>query len=127
MIFCAKSRLFDDYRHSKEVLSGRYSYNYAMLTRLALIVTTRCDYHCAHCARGLSDQRVDFPLELLPTLLEQARPFGARHVGFIGGEPHLHPQFAELVEMVSQAGYTWHFVSHGESNQVGFSWGGLPL
>jgi MoaA/NifB/PqqE/SkfB family radical SAM enzyme len=71
-----------------------------MLTNLALIVTTRCDYHCAHCLRDLSDEKVDFLLELLPKLLEQARPFGARHVGFTGGEPHLHPHFAELVEMV---------------------------
>ena len=44
-----------------------------MLTRLALIVTTHCDLHCAHCLRGLSDEKVDFPVELLPRLLEEAR------------------------------------------------------
>ncbi len=84
-----------------------------MLSRIALIVTTRCDYRCAHCLRGLSGEKVDFPLELLPGLLEQARPFGARHVALTGGEPRLHPRFAELVEMICAAGYTWHFVSNG--------------
>jgi REP element-mobilizing transposase RayT len=61
-----------------------------MLTNLALFVTTRCDYPCAHYLRSLSDEKMDFPLEVLPGLLEQAWSFGARHVGFTDGEPHLH-------------------------------------
>ena len=84
-----------------------------MLTRLALIVTTRCDLHCAHCLRGLSDEKVDFPVDLLPRLFEESRPFGSRHVSFTGGETHLHPQLGRLVEMVVEAGYTWQFVIHG--------------
>ena len=82
-----------------------------LLTGIGLITTTRCDLHCQHCLRCLSDQKVDFPPELLPRLLNEARPFGANHVGFTGGEPHLHPRFSDLVETVANAGYTWLFVS----------------
>jgi MoaA/NifB/PqqE/SkfB family radical SAM enzyme len=85
-----------------------------MLTRLGLIVTQRCDLKCAHCLRGYPTQRQDFPLELLPHLLSEARPFGAKHVALTGGEPHLHPQFTEIVRTISQSGYTWHFVSNGQ-------------
>lgn len=52
-------------------------------------------------------------MELLPKLLMEARPFGARHVALTGGEPFLHPQFTEMVETIVNAGYAWRFVSNG--------------
>jgi MoaA/NifB/PqqE/SkfB family radical SAM enzyme len=85
-----------------------------MLTNLALITTTRCDLHCQHCLRGYPTQRSDFPVELLNKLLTEAMPFGVKHVGLTGGEPHLHPQFEGIVEKIVSYGYTWHFVSHGQ-------------
>ena len=77
MILCVKSKYHDFRRCSKEVIYDHSGNNTLMLTNLALVVTTRCDYHCAHCLRGPSDEKVVFPLELMPTLLEQAQPFGS--------------------------------------------------
>jgi pyruvate-formate lyase-activating enzyme len=84
-----------------------------MINRLALLTTTRCSLRCKHCLRGYPTEHADFPLEVLPRLLEDARLFGARHAALTGGEPGLHPQFGELVGMLDRAGYTWHFVSNG--------------
>ena len=80
---------------------------------VALITTLRCDLACAHCLRGHPDERPDFPLDLLPRLLVEAKPFGVRHIALTGGEPRLHPQFEQIVAMVVGAGYTWSFVSNG--------------
>ncbi len=88
-----------------------------MLRTLAIITTLRCDLKCAHCLRDFPKQRPDFPLELLPRLLMEAKPFGAKHIALTGGEPHLHPQFDQMVDMVVAAGYTWSFVSHGGRTQ----------
>jgi MoaA/NifB/PqqE/SkfB family radical SAM enzyme len=84
-----------------------------MLTKLAILTTRRCNLHCAHCLRGYPEERRDFPLELLPHLLEDARPFGVRHVALTGGEPGLHPRFAGFVDKIVAAGYTWNFVTNG--------------
>jgi MoaA/NifB/PqqE/SkfB family radical SAM enzyme len=56
-------------------------------------------------------------MDLLESLLVQALPFGAKHVALTGGEPHLHPHFAQMVETIVAYGYTWHFVSHGQRTE----------
>ncbi len=88
-----------------------------MLHHIVIVTTLRCDLKCAHCLRGFPKQRPDFPMDLLESLLAQALPFGATHVGLTGGEPHLHPRFAQMVETIIAYGYTWHFVSHGQRTE----------
>lgn len=88
-----------------------------MLNQIAIITTLRCDLKCQHCLRGFPKERPDFPMELLDKLLTEALPFGARHVGLTGGEPHLHPQFEKMVEKIVAYGYSWHFVSHGQRTE----------
>jgi MoaA/NifB/PqqE/SkfB family radical SAM enzyme len=83
-----------------------------MIRKLIVETTMRCDLACLHCLQG-PKSAVDFPLDVLPRLLEEARPFGPKHVVLTGGEPHLHPEFDRLVEIVHEAGYTWSFVSSG--------------
>ncbi len=84
-----------------------------MLRTIAIITTLRCDLKCAHCLRDYPKQRPDFPMQLLPRLLMEAKAFGTKHIALTGGEPHLHPQFDQIADMVVSAGYTWSFVSHG--------------
>jgi len=67
---------------------------------------------------GPPDEIQDFPTQLLESLLEEARPFGIRHVALIGGEPGLHPEFDRIVEMVADAGYTWRFPSNGQCREL---------
>jgi len=83
-----------------------------VLKTIGIVATTRCNLRCAHCLRGYPEEHYDFSLDLLERLLNEARPFGAHHVALTGGEPCLHPDFEQMVEMVVDAGYTWHFVSN---------------
>lgn len=88
-----------------------------MLNHIAIITTMRCDLKCEHCLRGYPKARPDFPMDLLDKLLTEALPFGAKHIGLTGGEPHLHPDFEKMVEKIVGYGYTWHFVSHGQRTE----------
>jgi len=85
-----------------------------VLKNLTLFATTRCDLKCVHCLRGYPTSHNDFPLDLLPNLLDEARLFGAQHVGLTGGEPSLHPQFERLTDIILEAYYTLSFVSNGQ-------------
>lgn len=88
-----------------------------MLTSIAIITTLRCDLKCEHCLRGFPKQRPDFPVEYLDKLLTESIPFGVKHVGLTGGEPHLHPNFAMMIEKIVAYGNTWHFISHGQRTE----------
>jgi len=44
-----------------------------MLEKLAILTATRCDLKSRHCLRGHNREISDFPLELLPPLLDEAR------------------------------------------------------
>ena len=85
-----------------------------MLKSIIILTTTRCDLACQHCLHGHMGDQHDFPLEVLPALLEDACKLGSRHVSLTGGEPGLHPQFTRLVETIVDAGYNWSFVSNGQ-------------
>ena len=84
-----------------------------MLSQITLITTYRCDLHCQHCLQGFPKRNQDFPVELFDKLLTEAMPFGAKHIGFTGGEAHLHPEFPKLVETAVAYGYTWSLISNG--------------
>ncbi|WP_433890091.1 radical SAM/SPASM domain-containing protein [Streptomyces sp. CA-111067] len=79
-----------------EVLSGRKT-----STRLLwLDLTRKCQLRCAHCYNGSGPagghgtmSRADWH-----GVLDQAAGGGVRNVQFIGGEPTMHPDFAELAD-----------------------------
>lgn len=88
-----------------------------MIDTIILLTTMRCNYNCRHCLQGAGKDPVDFPLDLFPHLLTEARQFGAKHVGFTGGEARLHPGFEQMVETVLQHGYTWSLNSNGSQTE----------
>lgn len=61
-------------------------------------LTNRCNLHCPHCfvAKG----RSDLPLSLLGKWLVELDGNGCLEVGFGGGEPLLHPDFAAICDFV---------------------------
>jgi sulfatase maturation enzyme AslB (radical SAM superfamily) len=79
------------------------------LNRLYLYLTDGCNLACRHCwispAHDPGGQRSTF---LEPALIEQAigeaLPLGLESVKLTGGEPLLHPQFADIVGLVGQHG-----------------------
>ena len=86
--------------------------------RLSVELANICNLHCSYCFRSednLYSQRAEFfPLELLRRIVIEARE--AAHitrVNFTGGEPTLHPQFAEILETIAAANLQASFVTNG--------------
>ena len=66
-------------------------------------VTNHCHLACTYCSRYMRhirpDQRFHMELDFFEQALDSLEGFRGR-IGIIGGEPTLHPQFAELCEIL---------------------------
>jgi MoaA/NifB/PqqE/SkfB family radical SAM enzyme len=81
---------------------------------IAFHVTDRCQLNCQHCLRDPALKATDIDVAFVGRVLDEALTlFGPTEVSFTGGEPTLHPRFAELVDSAIARGNTWHFVSNG--------------
>jgi|SRR5687767_2208043 len=86
--------------------------------RLSVELGNICNLHCSYCLRSednLYSHHAQFlPVELLRRVLSEARE--AAHITrviFTGGEPTLHPKFAEILETVAAADLQASFVTNG--------------
>jgi sulfatase maturation enzyme AslB (radical SAM superfamily) len=96
-----------------ELLEPRHSSR-----RIVLELTNICNLHCSYCLRddeALYQTRARFfPVDLLRRILRDAREAAnIRHVSFTGGEPTLHPHFAQILESVGGEGVRASFVTNG--------------
>jgi len=81
---------------------------------IVLHLTDRCQLDCRHCLRDPAREPSDLPLPLIERVLDEARALHrADHVALTGGEPLLHPRFAELLDAIVARGSTWHVVTSG--------------
>lgn len=87
-------------------------------SRLSVELTDICNLHCSYCLRD--DEALYrrtpnyFSLDLLKRVIAEAREaIAATHVSFTGGEPTLHPNFAEILEFTTTAGVKASFVTNG--------------
>jgi len=97
--------------------AGHFSNDYGP-HRLSVELANICNLHCSYCFRSednlYSHHAEFFPLELLRRVVAEAR--AAAHItriNFTGGEPTLHPQFAEILQTVSAADLQASFVTNG--------------
>lgn len=86
--------------------------------RLTVELTNTCNLHCGYCLRdedALYHTRAQFlSLNLLRRVVREAREVAAiTEVNFTGGEPTLHPQFAEAIDICGAEGTKISFVSNG--------------
>lgn len=70
-----------------------------LLQRLALDITRACQARCTHCYNQSGPQGTagEMSREDWLSLLDQAAGLGVRQVQFIGGEPTMHSDLAELI------------------------------
>ena len=84
---------------------------------LVFSVTTRCNFSCPHCLRQLVDSGKtvikDLPISVFEMALKGGKKIGFKKVAFTGGEPILHPQFREMVELIKKYNYDFRIVSNG--------------
>jgi MoaA/NifB/PqqE/SkfB family radical SAM enzyme len=81
---------------------------------VAFHITDRCQLDCKHCLRDPARAAKDLPVALIRSVLGQTTQlYGKLQVALTGGEPTLHPEFAEILDAVVEHGLTWHMVSNG--------------
>ena len=86
--------------------------------RLSVELANICNLHCSYCFRSdenlYSSHAEFFPLALLERVVNEARATAnVTRISFTGGEPTLHPEFAETLRIIGNAGATVSFVTNG--------------
>ena len=86
--------------------------------RLTVELANICNLHCSYCLRSdenlYSSHAEFFPLDLLRRVILEARDVAnVSRINFTGGEPTLHPQFAETLCAIGDAGLTVSFITNG--------------
>lgn len=86
--------------------------------RLTVELTNICNLHCSYCLRdedALHHRPASFlPLEVFTRVASDAREWlGIEQVSLTGGEPTLHPAFADVLASVERLGLTCSFVTNG--------------
>jgi AdoMet-dependent heme synthase len=77
------------------------------LRTIYLFLTRKCNLGCQHCyieGVGPKAKGVDFNLETIRGLIDQARPHGLRKVKVSGGEPMVHKEFMAVMEYLGSCG-----------------------
>ena len=86
--------------------------------RVSVELTNICNLHCGYCLRD-EDALYHaparfFPVSLLQEIARQGREaVQLSHISFTGGEPTLHPKFADAVAAIAGEGLTTSFVTNG--------------
>lgn len=82
--------------------------------KLIFELTNRCNFSCVHCIRTEDGSHHYLPVTILNKVLRELQAYQpVRLVAFTGGEPTLHPQFADIVERVTTHGCPFTFVTNG--------------
>ncbi len=79
---------------------------------VVLYITSLCNFRCKICLRENVPPK-HLSLELLDKVLPMIKRLGHDFVSFTGGEPCLHPQFRQIVELVVKHGLKFSLVSNG--------------
>jgi len=83
--------------------------------QLAVELTNRCQFACAHCFRTNNiAAQPDLPVDLYARFLREAQSYHATQIALTGGgEPTLHAEFAAILACTAQAGYTFTISTNG--------------
>ena len=83
------------------------------MARIVIELTNRCNLSCQHCFTGRHGGSDDLPVSILEKVLAEAHDLGFDDITFTGGDPTLHRQFSQVLNLTSQAGYRFGFVTNG--------------
>lgn len=81
---------------------------------LGFAITQHCNLRCPHCIRDDVTTVQSLELGLMARVIDEARElFGDVTVSLTGGEPLIHPEFAQMVELFAERELPYRFVSNG--------------
>ena len=77
-------------------------YEHRFVPGMNLMLTGKCNYNCRHCfnAAENADRMAEWDYEEVLDLLDQAEECGFHSISLTGGEPMLHPRFADVVRAI---------------------------
>ncbi len=82
--------------------------------KLIFELTNRCNFGCVHCIRSEDGPHHYLPVTIVEKVRREVQAYQPISlVAFTGGEPTLHPQFVDIVELVTTSGYPFTFVTNG--------------
>ncbi len=80
--------------------------HYRRFHNIYLYITERCQLRCGHCYMGDRLERgLVLPLEDADRIIRYCRRMGGEYITFLGGEPTLHPQLPDMVDLALDVGY----------------------
>ncbi len=81
------------------------------LDKLTIELTNLCNLDCAYCFKEAG--RAHLNIDLLTSILQQARKLGASKITYTGGEIALYPNLAAALENAAALGYRYAIVTNG--------------
>ncbi len=92
---CEKGRVWSDW-------SAHRYHDHRYVPSMNLMITGKCNYNCLHCFNAADNATLmeEWDFEDLKDLLDQASECGIHSVTLTGGEPMLHPRFADIVKEI---------------------------
>jgi MoaA/NifB/PqqE/SkfB family radical SAM enzyme len=81
---------------------------------LGFALTRHCNLRCPHCIRDDVTEVRSLPLNLITSVIDEARElFGEVVCSFTGGEPTLHPEWDALIDSLKERGVGYRMVTNG--------------
>jgi radical SAM protein with 4Fe4S-binding SPASM domain len=86
-----------DLKRDTQAFLDEFFGNEPQLTNLHIDITNKCNERCIHCYIPHDNKVNHFETDLLYNVLEQSNEMKLLHLTLTGGEPMLHPNFANIL------------------------------
>ena len=88
------------------------------LKKMYFYLTEGCNLACRHCwiSPKLQDETnvyANFPVELMKSIVKQAKPLGLDTIKLTGGEPLMHPRIGEILDFIKEQELKLNIESNG--------------
>lgn len=83
------------------------------MAKVIIELTDRCNLVCQHCFSGRHGGRDELPLDILQSILADAKACNFGQINFTGGEVTIYRSFAEALRLTCEAGYEFSINSNG--------------
>ena len=91
------------------------SFSMPVTTTLVLEILTKCNFHCRHCYLGdrlYSKERLEVSV-LHNIILDAKKKVGVNRVQITGGNPSLHPDIIDIIELLQRYSFKIIYFSNG--------------
>jgi MoaA/NifB/PqqE/SkfB family radical SAM enzyme len=82
-----------------------------------LSITDHCDKNCSWCYAKTTSKLGEMKIEDFNVILNKCKEIGIRQISFSGGEPTLHPNINQFIDMSTAIGFKTHLLTHGLTSQ----------